>query len=315
MNIVRVVFATFLLATVGDAQSPTVRFAQRLPMQKKQTTFKSPSGYAKRLLGVDAKTGQENYYDHKPQIKVMNAKAGLYSLNWIGYDGKIKTIAYQRPDAIDVIVSASVSKLSSGKYLYSYSVKNLISSGEYLKLFALQTFSSDLSPLKTNQTYIGSISPNNIMKEGAWLGFGIISEVELLANPGRTVEFRLESSSPPGLVECRVAGGNQGMKGVGEEMPEELESLLPRYEAWPNGYTIAPTDKLRSASQQEKFVYLRQVFPTLKQQGWITSQTSLSYEHMLNKNDLQGLLNRAANDFKVGSITSELLAFIELLKN
>jgi hypothetical protein len=315
MKTLSLVLTALLLSFAGGAQPPATQKAQRIPLQKKPIIFKSPTEYAQRFLGNDPKTGQGKYYDPKPQVKPVNEKSGLYALNWIGYDGRVKTIIYQRPDAIDATVSADVSKIPSGKYLYVYSIKNLPSSGEYLKIFALQTFTSDAKPHKSGNFYIGAMSLNNVMQEGNWIGFGIISNIELIANPGKTVEFKLESHNPPGVVECRVAGGNQGMKGVGEEMPTELENLLPRYEAWPSGYTIGPIDKLRAISRQEKIDYLLKVISTFKQQGWITSQVSLSYEQLLRRNDLQGITKRSANDLRAASITSEVVAIIEAMAN
>jgi hypothetical protein len=52
------------------------------------------------------KTGQERFYDPKPRVSLLNERAGLYALKWVGYDGMEKTIVYQRPDAIDAIVIA-----------------------------------------------------------------------------------------------------------------------------------------------------------------------------------------------------------------
>ncbi len=315
MKTLQVILTVLLISFAGGAQLPAIQKVRRQLLQKKQITLKSPEKYAKRYMGIDSKTGQENYYDHKPQVRPVNEKSGLYALNWIGYDGKLKTIIYQRPDAIDAIVIANVTKQPSGKYLYLYSVRNLPSSGEYLKIFALQTFTSDAKPHKGRNTYAGPMSQNKVMRDGNWIGFGIISEIELIANPGKTVEFRIESHSPPGLVECRVAGGNQGMKGVGEEMPAELEDLLPRYEAWPSGYTIGPLDELRAHSQQEKVSYLLKVIPAFRRQGWITSQVSLSYEQLLSRNDLQELSKRIAADLKASSITSEVFAVVEAMGN
>jgi hypothetical protein len=315
MMILQAALTVLLLLLAGGAQPPASQRVQRLPLQKKPVTFKSPSEYAKRFLGTDSKTGQERHYDPRPQIAPLDQKSGLYALKWIGYDGKEKTVVYQRPDAIDAIVSANVSRLHSGKYLYSYSVRNLPSSGEYLRTFALQTFTSDAKPHKVATAYIGPMSPNKAMKEGNWIGFAIISDFELIGNPGKTAEFRLESLMPPGLVECRVAGGKRGMIGVGEEMPMELENLLPGYEAWPSGHTIAPISRLQGATQQEKVKYLLQILPKFKQQGWLIPQVSPSYEQLLRQNDLHGLLKRIAGDLKVGSITSEVFAIVEAMKN
>src|SRR5205085_4210393 len=83
---------------------------QRLPFQKKRLILQSPTSYEKRILRYDSKTGEPIYYDPKPRVVPLDVKSGKYGLRWIGYDGKEKTIIYQRPDVIDAVISASVSK-------------------------------------------------------------------------------------------------------------------------------------------------------------------------------------------------------------
>ena len=179
---------------------------------------------------------------------------------------------------------------------------------------ALQTFSNDAKPQKIGEGYVGQFSKNTIMKEGTWIAFGSTNFITMVT-PGKKVDLVVKSSAPPGLVECRVAGGRQGMKGVGEEMPEELENILPGYEAWPSGYTIGPDDKLKGISKQEKISYLLKTLPQCQKQGWITSGTSQIYERLLKKQDLQGIFKRLGNDLKTNSITTEVFAIIEGMKN
>jgi hypothetical protein len=319
MKALRIAVAILLfLSLMGGAHSPLAQRVRRLPLQKTPIRLKSPSDYARRFLGVDSKTGQERFYDPKPRVSLLNERAGLYTLKWIGYDGMEKTIVYQRPDAIDVIVIAEVSTLQSGKHLYTYSIRNLPSSGEYLKIFALQTFTPDAKPHKLRNAYIGPMSRNKVMKDGNWIAFGLLSDFAKIANPGKTAEFKLESFAPPGLVECRVAGGNQVMKGVGEEMPQELEDVLPGYEAWPGGCTIGPVDQLRNLSQQEKTSktsYLLKALPVFTHVGWVTAQTSLRYEELLKRNDWQELPKRVPGDLKAAFITTEIPGIVEGMGN
>jgi hypothetical protein len=105
MRTLRIAVAVLLLSWWG-ALTPISQRVQRLPLQKTPVRLKSPSDYARRFLGVDSKTGQERFYDPKPRVSLLNERAGLYALKWIGYDGMEKTIVYQRPDAIDAIVIA-----------------------------------------------------------------------------------------------------------------------------------------------------------------------------------------------------------------
>ena len=98
-------------------------------------------------------------------------------------------------------------------------------------------------------------------------------------------------------------------------MPQELENILPGYEAWPSGYTIGPVDKLRGITQQEQISYLLKVLPQCRQQGWIMTKTLWTYEQLLKQKNLQGIFTRAANDLKTASITTEVFGMIEGMRN
>src|SRR5437899_3792366 len=103
-----------LVATGYDTQTDrttgrVVSQLQRLPIQKSNITFSPPKKYEKRILRYDSRTGQPVYYDPKPQVVLWDARSGKYALKWIGYDGKQKTVIFQRAAAIDAIVSTSIS--------------------------------------------------------------------------------------------------------------------------------------------------------------------------------------------------------------
>ena len=105
--------------------------------------------------------------------------------------------------------------------------------------------------------------------------------------------------------------GILGMKGVGEEPPQELENVLPGYEAWPRGYTIGPIDQLKAFSVNKRAKYLRIRLAQFKQLGWIAAELAPWYEQNLQGNQLGQVFKRAMEDFKAGKITSELLAMIQ----
>jgi len=304
----------FIVQGLG-LQQPASSTVKRLPLQKKKIVLKSPTSYAKRILRVDEKTGEPVEYDPKPRVMLLDAKSGKYALKWIGYDGQEKTVVYQRPDAIDAVVSASVSRNAAGKYLYTYIVHNLASSGEQLGGFAVQNFTSDLKPLQISDVYVGPMSKNSEMMEGNWIRFGIFTTFTPPVNPGTRMEFRIESSAPPGMVECRINGGALGMKGVGEDMPQELENVLPGYEAWPSGYTIGPVDNLLTLSTTERKNYLVKLLPKFKELGWITTDTLRWYQQNVTRDELGEVYNRVGRDFSEGSITSEVVAMIRAITN
>lgn len=308
-------YLTLFLALLVSAASPTrpPQRLQRLPMQKKHLVFKSPVKYEKRILRHDAKTGQPIYYDPKPQVRMLEARAGKYAFTWIGYDGKAKEIIFQRADAIDAVVSASVSRTASGQYLYLYRIKNLPSSGAHFSGFAVQTFASGVRPLPIGDGYAGPMSKNKEMREGNWIYFGS-SNFKQAILPGRDVEVSLISSAPPGLVECRVHGGELGLKGVGEDMPQELENVLPSYEDWPSGYTVGPNANLTSLSIGERLNDVRLWLPQFVRLGWMTPAARRWYEQNLTPDRLGLLRERAGQDLKAGNITTEVHAIIQAIR-
>lgn len=288
-------------------------------MQKKEIVFEALKDYAQRV-SRDKKAGEVIYYDPKPRVELVDEKSGKYALKWIGYDGKEKTVIYQRPDAIDVIVSASVKKIGTGQYVYKYTAQNLATSGEHLAGFEVQTFSSDIIPsklpTKIDNILIGEMS-NTIpeFKEGKWINFAPLPPRPRV-NPGQSITFQLISSSPPGLVMCRVHGGDFVMKGVGEDMPQELVNALPnRYEALPSGYTIGPVDKLKNFSLDKRAGYIRKRLSHFQQLGWVTANALRWYEQNLSSINPSLLLSRAERDLKAEQITTEVFGLIHSLKD
>jgi hypothetical protein len=164
--------------------------------------------------------------------------------------------------------------------------------------------------------FIGEMSGNIPgFSEGKWIRFAPHSP-QPEVNPGQSFKFRLTSSGLPGLVECRADGGTFVLKGVGEEMPGELEASLPsRHQAMPSGYTAGPVDKLRTLSRSERIAYLLKVLPECHKQGWITTDHLRLYQQHLNRSDLGTLATRAAQDMKAGYITSEVAAIVKALEN
>lgn len=300
-----------LLTQMTGAVHLASQKAQRLSFQKKKIVLKSPERYEKPIVGYNPNTGAPIYYDPKPRVVLLDAKSGTHALRWIGSDGQQKTITYQRPDAIDVVVRASVTRTASGEYAYIYHVQNLPSSGEHLTIFAVQNFSAHMTFEKIKNVYIGRMSNNKVMKAGNWISFGLLKPIVV---PGRNIELRLLSSAPPGFVESRVMGGVLGMKGVGEEMPQELANILPGYEAWPVGYTIGPVDELKTLSPAKGAEYIRSKLARFQQVGWMTANSVAWYEQNLRGDNLETIHKRAEQDLKAGKITTEVFAMIQSIR-
>lgn len=308
------IFCLTIILLMASLTSALAQRLQRVALQKKEVELKTPSSWSKSFVKIDPLTKKEAYHDPKPRLEVADARAGKYYMKWIGLDGKEKVTVYQRPDCVDVIVTASAIKSATG-YEYQYMTQNLKTSGDYLDGFAVQTFSTNISPKRpsnVNNVFIGNMSPG-IFGAGGWIRFAPLPPHPKV-QPGQTVKFVLYSPSPPGLVECRADCGDRVMKGVGEELPPELEALILGYDFWPSGYTIGPVDDLRRMSQEEKIAYLLKILPQCQKQGWITPQTLQTYEQLLKRKDLQSIFSRIADDLKVGSITTEVFAMIEGMK-
>lgn len=313
---------------------------RRQPLQKPGTTLKSPVVYDKR---VRIESGKEVTYDPMPRVEIVDAKAGKYNLKWIGYDGKEKVIAYQRADAIDVVVSASVEKSSDGNYTYDYTVEILPSSATYLYSFDLQNFSDDTRPteingktttladlriLKNFRTWADEGKPKNFentlvigqmssnihrFKDGNWIAFGTLPDFEPKVAPGRTLRLKLVSKAAPGLVGCSAVAGPRTMKGVGEHMPSELEDALPGYEVLPSGYTVGPVAFLSSLSHNERVSYILDKMAQFENLGWITPAARSWYEKNL-RSSIVSAQEQAHRDLDSEQISSEVFAMINAIK-
>jgi hypothetical protein len=286
---------------------------RRTPLEKSGLTLKAPTEYEHRAR-IDPKTNEPVSYDPKPQVVLVDEKSGKYAFKWMGYDGKEKTVIYQRADAIDAIVSASVSKDASGQYLYTYKIENLPSSGVHLSGFIVQNFAADVQPIKTRDGRVGQMS-NQIQqfRDGNWVHFGS-SYLKDEVTPGRSIELQIVSSVPPGLVGCRTYGGEQTIKGAGEHMPTELENAMSGYEEWPKGYTVGPVDKLATLSKTDHANYILNLLPQLSKLGWMTDDARQWHEQKLKSSDLEAVLRRAGRDLEAEQITSEVFAMIQAIK-
>lgn len=326
-------FGLQILSTACSFQQQAQSVAQRKPLEKRQHEYKSPTDYDFSYRG----------YDFKPRVQVVDEKSGKIAFKWIGYDGKEKTVIYQRGDAIDVIVSAAVTRTAEGLYLYTYKVENLRSSGSHLDRVIIQNFAGDSKPVEIegktpncrdlisldsfrkahcealemnleHSFYIGQMSSSiKQYKEGIWIGVAPLSETEKY-EPGRSLEVKIVSKAAPGVVKCQASGGESGIKGVGEHMPEVLENLLPGYEEYLKGYTVGPVDNISSLSNTERTKYLLENLPQFIKSGWITDNIMQKYEKQLKAGNLDSVLKSVGNDLKSEAITTEVFAIVQAMK-
>jgi hypothetical protein len=286
---------------------------QRKPLEKQRLEYKTPTNYDHRERGYDPKTGNAITYDHKPRVDLIDERSGRYAFKWIGYDGKEKSVVFQRGDVLDVVVSAVVSK-TENQYVYTYKIENLPTSATYLKRFIVQNFASDVAweqggPLIAFSTMSNAIDQ---FKEGNWLNFADLSD-SVQIDPGQTVQVQLTSAAPPGLVECR-ASIDTIMVGAGEDMPAALGNLLPGYSDFPKGYTIGPIERLKTLSSSDRVNYVLEKLPQFRDLGWITEDAFARYQQLLKTNNLTSVLNRLDEDLKSEQITTEVLALLRTIK-
>lgn len=135
-----------------------------------------------------------------------------------------------RAFTIDVVVRATAVRDGPQTYEYVYEVELLSSSGESLSGYSVQTFTSDLMAVAQPNLHLGRMNARGFT-DGTWPRFAPLSAFVPRVVPGTTVAFRLRSAVPAALVECKADGGVVSMKGVGEEMPQELASQLLGYGA------------------------------------------------------------------------------------
>lgn len=286
--------------------------AQRRPLEKTRHEYKTPTSYQPRVRGFDPKTGDPVTYDHKPRVEMLDAKTGRYAFRWVGFDGQEKTATFQTADAVDVTVAATVTKTASGDYLYTYEVKNLPSSGAYLKRFMIQNYAPDVTPEKD-----GALMPFTMSKdvqgfgEGHWLTFADVSD-DVQVDPGQAVQIHLTSSSPPGLVQCR-ASAQTVVEGADEETPSDLESLMPGFDEYPHGFTVGPVERLKGLSADERTQYLLEHLPQFRKLGWITDGAASRYEEELKTGGVGAVSGRAEADLKAEQITPEVFEVIKAI--
>ncbi|HKZ80525.1 MAG TPA: hypothetical protein VJ124_19775, partial [Pyrinomonadaceae bacterium] len=110
-------------------------------------------------------------------------------------------------------------------------------------------------------------------------------------------------------------GGELTLKGVGEDMPTELEAVIPGYEEFPKGYTIGPVDSLNTLSANDHAKYIQERLPQFEVLGWVTASAREWYEKNLTTNNFDAVLRRAEQDLGSEQITSEVFAIIQSIKH
>lgn len=283
----------------------------RLPLQKKNIELGQPAPVSPEFEGYDNQ-GKPIYWDPQPRVVMLGS--GKYAFKWFGRSGREFTLVYERPDAVDVIVEASVSNSLLRSITYRYKVRVQKSSGLSVTGFVVQTFGQNITRATDSVTFTGEMG--GFIKEfaeGTWMSFGPLRGRGAIP-PGQQTDFALVSTDLPGLVACKAHGGSFMVKGVGEEPPTVLENLYLGHDAWPQGYTIAPDERLAKMGLQGRLNYLIIRLPQMLELGWIENQSVMQwYKENLAAGKAAEVRARAETDFKRNLITSEVLALMTYL--
>ena len=102
------------------------------------------------------------------------------------------------------------------------------------------------------------------------------------------------------------------MKGAGEEMPQELENILPGYEIWPRGYTVV--ENLKSLSRTEHCKYLLERLSQFQRLGWMNSNARRRYAQALSSNNIAEILKQLDQDLSSQQITTEVYGMIKAVR-
>jgi hypothetical protein len=299
-----------VLVTAAVVSAEAQQLPVRTPLERSDVALVSPTTYLKRTR-TDPRTGIAAEYDPQPRFVAVDSARGLYRMQWVGYDGKTKSILYERPDKLDAIVVADANRLPSGIYRYRFQIQVQSQSKQPLHHFVVQTFSSEAAPVKqpgvsagTTNTRVGAFA------NGAWFMFSVARTLLPQSGPGRTIAFEMDSKAPPGLVDCRASGVQGGLDGAGEEPPAELFDALPGYNAWLRGRTIGPTAALATQSRAQQLAQFREWLPQFERAGWLSATRRQHYDQIAARGDSRALMSDVASDLKNGTTTSEVAAIV-----
>jgi hypothetical protein len=283
----------------------------RLPLQSKSITIGQPAPVGKELQGYD-KDGQPIYWDPRPRVVALGG--GRYAFKWFGRSGRELSLVYERPDAVDVVVEAFVDTGERGDVSYRYSVHALKTSPLPVTGFVVQTFSQKTTPKTNSARFAGKMAAfTKEFAQGEWIAFGPLGG-RTAVTPGEHADFAFSSPDLPGVVACRAHGGSLIIAGVGEEPPTVLENLYLGHDAWPQGYTIGPDERLAKMSLKERQNYLIERLPKMLELGWIENQAVMQwYKQSLEAGKTSEVRTRAKADLDRNLITSEVVALITYL--
>jgi len=217
-------------------------------------------------------------YDLDQKI-VFDEKTGDFLLQWNGHDGKRKTVVYRPANRLHAVVAAWVQRDAEGKnFRYVYAVRNLPNSQRELHSLYITVRAEAGNWEVPDGTWGPSLRYTSYLKKvlaapDGWAWAQTRGGRTGLAPGEAAYGFVLGSSGLPAPVPCFVHI-RPGMKGVGEEPPEQLMAALDPV-SWliPNGVTVGP---VAPPEKVEPTAFLREVEAMIDvslEQGWILSSS------------------------------------------
>lgn len=257
-------------------------------------------------LRPDPKTGQPSEYELDGKI-TYDKKSGNFLLTWNGVDGQRKTIVYEPATKLDAVIAATVDyDARQNVYRYTYAVTNLPTSKQTLQTFYLEARAPIHDVSAPDATWY-SVALTDYLREqfkvrGGWTWSQTMHGRVGLLPAQEASGFTYLSAGLPTVVKCYVR--HRGfLKGVGEELPEELHAAIDRV-GWkiPQGVTVGPVavpQPFHPATFARKILEMLEVSV---QQGWVES-SAVAAELRVSLNNLavsldQGDTNRASKQIR-----------------
>jgi len=236
---------------------------------------------SERLIGVDPQTG-EPIYQPDPEAKVrIDHRTGHVVYTWKGFDGKIKTIVFEPPIKLEVIVKGVVRfDAAEKRYRYIYELTNLPTSEQKLVDFIVLT-EADLEGVTKPDEHWWSkpLQPTRIplfqSKKGWW--WADVKYGREGIKPGQSEKgFSFESEGLPGIVNCYAQGYVPPLRGVGEEPPAEIMESIEKLPRYLYGRTVGPVD-IHSVSLETLLGNLLTMIDESLRWGWIADTETVDF--------------------------------------
>lgn len=258
-----------LLAAVAVAL-PACVHAQRRPLEVQPLTriVHEPTG-----PGFRYDPAREALVEYAVDGKIEFLRAsGTFLLSWTGSDGSRKEILYEPPNKLSAVIVAEVTFDSqTGLYTYSYTVTNLTSSAQKLKAVYIEGVHIDEAFRPDHTWYSVGFTPflKTTFATDGWMWARTRGSNGIV--PGETVTgFKFTSRRAPGIVTSYIEGWRPALRGVGEDLPEELHAAINRvYFRLPAGLTIGPASSNVPQTVRAQLESLLSLLNEAERQSWL----------------------------------------------